>query len=332
MSVYYQLYKAECVQRTLSVALCAWGLCSLFMLSPVCRILNVAVMFCSVLLWILYLCMPARRGGEIIKEVRRVNADRLLQIRKYMLIVSSVLFLAATVWNIVRYAGKSFCDLYEIVVAVSDFCLPLLFFVLPVCVHQYYSAFRANGTDSRCGRRRIRRLSGVNVILLAAAVLLSYFMMFYASSAIVKTSSEYKQGANRVQTHTLDYVIALKNTVTDAQSGEILLDSLPLGDKKSEVSYLDQTLYISYTDIPESDIKQAVVYNSTMLFALQDDLLCIQWDINGVSYTVRRYRVTTEYDNFAQILTGSVWMEQLKRPIADEAFVAAKFEKFVGLC
>ena len=168
------------------------------------------------------------------------------------------------------------------------------------------------------------------MILMAAAVMVAYFMMFYVSAAVARTSPAYMDGVKQVSTHVLEYVTDFKNTVTDIDTARELLKRLPMCEQITDVQYTDGTLAVTYADVEEAELKRAVVYNSTMIFALQDHLLKIEWTINADKYIIPRAKVTMAYEHFVQILDGSVWMAELKKPIMDDTAVEKMFTVFTG--
>lgn len=329
MDVYLTTCRTESLQRIMGVLLVTWGFSGLLYFSAAARMINICLLFGILILAVVYFIAARNKDTQTVRVVGRVRVHRLEQACRICWIAAAVVLVGAEIVTGIQVSAK-WGSLYEVVDTVSAYATPLLVFCVPFCVQAVVTACRKNDADQLFhSMKRRKKLTGVNVILVAISTLLVYFMLFYIAPAVSKTSPEYAQGSQMVQTHSLDTVLDYKSEHMTQQTAQELWMHLPFCMYQPQVDADLQTgaLTVTYTQIdqPESEVQKTVVYNSTMAFALLDDLRQITFDLDGQTVTVSRSAVTSSYDDFEHILTASVWMSELKKPLENADFVASQF-------
>ena len=329
MDVYLTTCRTESLQRIMGVLLVTWGFSGLLYFSAAARMINICLLFGILILAVVYFIAARNKDTQTVRVVGRVRVHRLEQACRICWIAAAVVLVGAEIVTGIQVSAK-WGSLYEVVDTVSAYATPLLVFCVPFCVRAVATACRKNDANQLFHSiKRRKKLTGVNVILLAVCALLVYFMLFYIAPAVSKTSPEYAQGSQMVQTHSLDTVLDYKSEHMTQQTAEELCRNLPFCMYQPQVDADLQTgaLTVTYTQIdqPEGEVQKTVIYNSTIAFALLDDLQQITFDLDGQTVTVARSAVTGSYEDFEHILTASVWMSELKKPLENADFVASQF-------
>lgn len=141
-------------------------------------------------------------------------------------------------------------------------------------------------------------------------------------------AEQYAQEQKEPTTHDLNSILKYKNPYMGNASNTInLIHHLPLSDIGAtfEQNPKELTFQVKYkksvSSIGEEKVKHALIYNSTAVFALIDNLQVIKFRFMDTTYTAKRASVEKLYKNFDNILKEEVWKEEVQQRLRDNNYV-----------
>lgn len=143
-----------------------------------------------------------------------------------------------------------------------------------------------------------------------------------------KQYNDIKQ--NDALTHDFGSVLKYKNFYMGDSSNIINLTyNLPLKNVAKTFNLYPEKLMLeinnkdTVSDIGETKLKQALVYNSTAYFVLIDNLKIVKFNFVGVSYTIKRGQVEYWYgvNSLRTLQEVNKWKSDVQKKLYDEDYV-----------
>lgn len=166
------------------------------------------------------------------------------------------------------------------------------------------------------------------ICLFIIAILLSAIVQCVIIPKNNQKNKIYMTQQQNPTTHDLDSVLKYKNKYIGNASNVVnLFNTLPLNNIKMSFELLgDNSIYIKYKNtienINESQLNRDLLYNSTIAFALIDNLQAINYKVNDLNYKVLRSDVEKWYDvDLVKLLEKEQWRVKVQDKLKDTEYI-----------
>ena len=151
-----------------------------------------------------------------------------------------------------------------------------------------------------------------------------------------KSNKQYLENQQDPLFHDIESVLKYKNKyMGDASNISNLFYTLPLSDSETKFELFPDELRaeVNYRttvlDIGEEKVKKSLIYNSTVAFALIDNLEAINFNFTGESYKVLRKDVEKWYEAELSSLTEKdTWNKLVQNKLSYNEYVR-EFERTI---